>query len=873
MCLINCYLPTRKTDSDYNYLESLDVLHNFFNNYSRTHNVVICGDMNGTLLDSRNNSHDKLLKEFVKEHDMKDLHGNCKDHTFHSHSGAGSSQIDYVLIHELRETDTGTSLHYQACEIQEVNPTNFSAHVPVFMTLEGNKHEWTKKTRVEQGQRILWDKADICMFQEVFQRSMNSKIDPVTANNEALDAHCYTEWIHTSLRNAVKEAVPTKPIKVHGPKWKASPAMSELMKKSKIAHAKWRSEDRPDSQHELYKEMKSAKKKCRQQLRHEHAETRQQFYEDIMENASTDMFYKLIRRNRQSAKSESCSFRVNDQTVSDTEEQRSKLAEYYEDLAMPKASCDFDQAYNEDCEENLEIILNVCRQDNDFENISPEEIRKAITLLNTGKSADEYGLVAEHFKYAGDRVLPYIAKLFNACVREGVLPGQFKTGIITPIPKKDKDATLLDNYRGITVTAVMGKIFEYTMLHRIEDKVRSTQSDLQFGFTKGLSPIMATLLITEMSCNAKAMDKPLYLVFRDVKKAFDVVNHSILFNKLYHLGINGNILRVLVDLYTNLVSKIKWKGGYSNAFNVRQGVRQGGILSTHLYKCYIGDIMKQLADMDLGYSIGSIYCGCVTCADDMVLATDNSYDLQAMLNVSKEDADKHHYVIHPDKTVMIKKTNAKQRKDELINQWNLGEKQLIEQREATHLGVIRASQKENQLNIQKRISVSRRTLYALIPCGMHGSNGLSPKISYKIYQSYVLPRLLYGTEILPLTNTQLNELERFHINTIRNIQALPQRTPKCIAYLLIGATPIIAEYHKRQLALLGNILRCDNNCIRDLLLRQSAMCESRIASSSDWDCAIHVWFTNHIRAEREVDQRSLEAQSKKCCCRSLESDT
>ncbi len=140
-------------------------------------------------------------------------------------------------------------------------------------------------------------------------------------------------------------------------KVEASPAMSELMKKSKIAHAKWRSEDRPDSQHELYKEMKSAKKKCRQQLRHEQAETRKQLYEDIMENASTDMFYKLIRRNRQSAKSESCSFRVNDQTVSDTEEQRSKLAEYYEDLAMPKASCDFDQAYNEDCEANLEITL------------------------------------------------------------------------------------------------------------------------------------------------------------------------------------------------------------------------------------------------------------------------------------------------------------------------------------------------------------------------------------------------------------------------------------------------------------------------------------------------------------------------------------
>ncbi len=166
--------------------------------------------------------------------------------------------------------------------------------------------------------------------------------------------------------------------------------------------------------------------------------------------------------------------------------------------------------------------------------------------------------------------------------------------------------------------------------------ISATQSNMQFGFTKGLSPIMAALLVSEIQIDAKENDKPLYLVFRDVKKAFDVVNHDILFNKLYHLGIDLNILNILIDMYRNLEAKVRWKGTLSDSFHVGQGVRQGGILSTHLYKCYIGEFIMQMEDMGLGYKVGSTYAGCVTCADDMVLATDNSYDLQVMLNASKK---------------------------------------------------------------------------------------------------------------------------------------------------------------------------------------------------------------------------------------------
>ena len=74
----------------------------------------------------------------------------------------------------------------------------------------------------------------------------------------------------------------------------------------------------------------------------------------------------------------------------------------------------------------------------------------------------------------------------------------------------------------------------------------------------------------------------------------------------------------------------------------------------------------------------------------------------------------------------------------------------------THLGLLRAEKGKFTLNISERISVAHRTLYALIKTGVHGSNGLNPRISYRIYQVYVIPRLLYSLDVMSLSDTHIN---------------------------------------------------------------------------------------------------------------------
>ena len=75
----------------------------------------------------------------------------------------------------------------------------------------------------------------------------------------------------------------------------------------------------------------------------------------------------------------------------------------------------------------------------------------------------------------------------------------------------------------------------------------------------------------------------LYIAFLDAKSAFDVVSHTSLMRKLFHIGIEGQCWNLINSLHSNAETVVKWGGQLSGSFEIRR-VRQGGILSTVMYK-------------------------------------------------------------------------------------------------------------------------------------------------------------------------------------------------------------------------------------------------------------------------------------------------
>ena len=152
-----------------------------------------------------------------------------------------------------------------------------------------------------------------------------------------------------------------------------------------------------------------------------------------------------------------------------------------------------------------------------------------------------------------------------------------------------------------------------------------------------------------------------------------------------------------------------------------------------------------------------------------------------MLNRCFRNSSRNKCTFHPTKSCIVCHT-----KNEIWSSWTLGENPLNEKENSDHLGLICGGSSEGQENVNKRISLARWTMYSLIKTRMHGSNGLNPKVSYKMYQCYVMPRLLFDLKSIFLLKKHLKLLNDFYLDTLRKLQALPNRTSNAAVLLLLG---------------------------------------------------------------------------------------
>ena len=161
---------------------------------------------------------------------------------------------------------------------------------------------------------------------------------------------------------------------------------------------------------------------------------------------------------------------------------------------------------------------------------------------------------------------------------------------------------------------------------------------------------MASLILSEGILDSIQKGEPLYIAALDTQKAFDVVSHPILVKMLYLQGINNHLWQVIRSMYSGLTARVKWEGEFSPTFSVLQGVRQGGILSTHFYKAYLNDSLLELETRALGKFIGTLYMGCPTVADDVLFMASSDDELQLMFNLAYINSQEKRYIIHPQKT-------------------------------------------------------------------------------------------------------------------------------------------------------------------------------------------------------------------------------
>ena len=194
---------------------------------------------------------------------------------------------------------------------------------------------------------------------------------------------------------------------------------------------------------------------------------------------------------------------------------------------------------------------------NDIGLFSVEEIERSLMSLEFGKASGSDGLSKESIFYSHPVIFIHLKLLFNMICLHGFVPDGFGVGIIIPVTKdRLGDVCATSNYRPITLSCVLSKVFEYCILHKYEHVLYS--DSLQFGFKKNSSCAHAVFVVSQVVEYFTTHGSNVYIASLDASKAFDRVHHIKLFEKLIDRGLPGGIIKILVDWYGKLFATVRW---------------------------------------------------------------------------------------------------------------------------------------------------------------------------------------------------------------------------------------------------------------------------------------------------------------------------
>jgi hypothetical protein len=334
----------------------------------------------------------------------------------------------------------------------------------------------------------------------------------------------------------------------------------------------------------------------------------------------------------------------------------------------------------------------------------------------------------------------------------GTVPTMFFSGVIVPVCKdRNGDVTNVNNYRGITVSPCISKLFEMCILHKFEHLF--TVSPLQFGFKKRLSCSHAIYALRSITDYYTTGSSTVNVAFLDMSSAFDKVVYNTLFRKLIKLNLPPTVLKLLMFWYTNSNVFVRWGVFNSYTFMLGSGVRQGGVLSPILFCIYVDCVVQNLESSKLGCWIGDLYIGCIMYADDLVLISASVCELQAMFDLCADVLTDIGMKINSNKCSILRfgpnyasPCTTVWFQDYPIDYCSF----------AKYLGIQLQSSKSFSIDL----SYCKAKFYRAFNGLFHRAAKLQNELTtLQLVASYCKPYLLYATEGLSLSVTQLRSLQ------------------------------------------------------------------------------------------------------------------
>ena len=826
--LCSVYMPCNNhSDYEHTYQEVLQDLSTLSENDNYEF-IIIGGDFNSSLV-TASNKMSRDINSFMENNNLccVSLHPNFDNitYTFESKANGCQSFIDHFIVSK----NLYNSVLFYDVHNEIENPSD---HLPVFLELKNNGGLLYEQVSVSHSNdpKVCWSEAtpqDINLYKSSLDgnlQSINIPWDAITCKNYFCTEHdtqiqSFYESIVDCCFTASSKAIKVK----HSKSRKCIPGWNDMVRdlhhKALFWHTLWKNVGCPNvgtiasirrsTRAKYHYSIKEAKKVKDNVVANKLAHN--------MLSSNYSNFWAKVRKLNKKAKKLPCS--VNN-TVGEE-----NIADLFKEKYSQLLNC---VSYSSVKMQNIvsmikDGIASCCTKGKCYydHNVDIDAVNKAVRSLKRGKVDGTCYLYSDHLINGSKMLMVYISLMFKAMFSHGVVPRNLLESKIIPIPKnKKKSLSDLNNYRGIALSSIVGKILDKVLISK-HSEVLST-CDMQFGFKKRHSTTQCTFNVEEVIKYYNNQCSTVYAMMLDASQAFDRINYVQLFNTLLARGMCPITVRLLVYVYCNQAVMVRWGNSSSSYFSVSNGVKQGGVLSPILFTIYIDNLFTDLNNKGLGCHVGNICAGVFGYADDIILLSPSVHSLNSMYKVCKEFGLKYDIIFNPQKSkVMVFGKD--------IEGLCIDNNYVKCSQNEKHVGHLIGPQLSNKDITCKSNELMMNTNHIMSVFG-----NASLEVKYQLFKSFCMP--LYGSVLWDYSRSGVDSFFVTWRKCIRRLLNIPYNTHNHLLPLICNDLPVECQLYKRIFKFVLSLSRSENiynNLSLNLALNGSG---SRMCNSLNYLC-------------------------------------
>ena len=472
-----------------------------------------------------------------------------------------------------------------------------------------------------------------------------------------------------------------------------------------------------------------------------------------------------------------------------------------------------------------------------------EEVEKAIKALSCGKAPGSDAIPAEVFKEGGPELSQKITELFISIWHTENVPQDFKDASIVYLYKNKGNRNCCDNYRGISLLSIAGKILARLLLNRLLAHLEQDHlPESQCGFREGRGTADMIFAARQLQEKFREQNRELFSIFVDLTKAFDTVSRLGLWKIMAKFGIPDKFIAIIRSFHEGMQASVSVDGESSSSFQVNNGVKQGCVLAPTLFSIMFTGMLKiafqdntdciavdwrtdggglfNLARLNAQTKVCQAFLRDFLFADDCDLNADSQEAAQRTMDKLSEACDAFGLTISIKKTEVLHQPAPGSQINNQVPPTIMVKGQALKTvNKFVYLGSALTSDTLLDAEISNRIAKACAS-FGRLSAKAWDRKGITLKTKLKVYRAAVFRSLLHACETWTTYARHERILNRFHINCLKKILHITwkDKIPDTEILERTGLPCVQTELRKNRIRWAGHVKRMPDHRIPKQLL-------------------------------------------------------